>query len=158
MVVTIIRKSIKKRDSNFIYFIAFYSYMLKEISVGNCIQNSDNLLMRISIYMNVYNTLQCSKFLESIMEEKSEKSTNIEHMNDILSNDELSNHPTQENKLKQLKRKYKRKRKRKLKLKPKKKISRKCSECNKLRIPSGGNNQICYICYNAKKKNHTKWK
>ncbi|CAG8620602.1 1575_t:CDS:2 [Rhizophagus irregularis] len=34
------------------------------------------------------------------MEEKSEKSTNIEHIDDILSNDELSNHSTQKTKLK----------------------------------------------------------
>ncbi|PKY39025.1 hypothetical protein RhiirA4_537757, partial [Rhizophagus irregularis] len=28
----------------------------------------------------------------------------------------------------------------------------KCSECNKIRMPSVENNQICYTCYHAKKR------
>ncbi|GBC19872.2 kinase-like domain-containing protein [Rhizophagus irregularis DAOM 181602=DAOM 197198] len=90
------------------------------------------------------------------MEEKSEKPTNIEHINDILSNDELSNHLTQKTKLKTKLKQLKRKYKRKPKPKPQKKIYKErseCSECNKIRLPSDENNQICYTCFHAKKGN-----
>ncbi|GBB98850.1 hypothetical protein RclHR1_03340011 [Rhizophagus clarus] len=54
-------------------------------------------------------------------------------MEKSLSNDALSNHPTQTI----IKPKYKK---------------NKCSECNKRRMPSNENHQICHVCYKAKKR------
>ncbi|GES84789.1 kinase-like domain-containing protein [Rhizophagus clarus] len=63
-----------------------------------------------------------------------EKSINIKHKIDsLLSNDALSSQSTQTT----------------IKLKRKRK---KCSECNKIRIPSIENHQICYTCFHAKKR------
>jgi hypothetical protein len=60
-----------------------------------------------------------------------EKSTDIRHKIDFLLSSDAQ--PTQN----KVKTKYKKKQ---------------CSECNKVRIPSKNNHQICYTCFHAKKR------